>query len=288
MAQTTQNTAELTAEQVSKILTQPLEQASVFLSAGPKIFSTAGPLRVPAFPPSESDDWQFVGEAEEIPEQDYDSGEVTLLPSTMKSVKVITRFTNELARQSVVSLESVLQQRLVMDVAKRVDKQFLSADGDGITTPQGIFAWAATQSIAVGGALTLDALMDGYGLALGAYVDPAKLSLFVRPEDYMQLRKIKDTTGRYLLQPDVSTGALVVPALGATLRLSNHVPAGSMALADMAHVAVARDLNPTVKILDQLYGATDEQGIRTVARYDTKPLNPQAVVKFTGITQPGA
>ena len=33
----------------------------------------------------------------------------TLLPSTMKTVKTITRFSNELARQSVVALDAALQ-----------------------------------------------------------------------------------------------------------------------------------------------------------------------------------
>ena len=50
-----------------------------------------------------------------------DFDEVMLLPSTMKSVEVITRFTNELARQSVVALDAALRDRLVQDVAKKLD-----------------------------------------------------------------------------------------------------------------------------------------------------------------------
>jgi len=52
MAASTTTTASggaLTQEQVQKILVKPLEQASVFLSAGPRIFdvTAAGPVRIP-------------------------------------------------------------------------------------------------------------------------------------------------------------------------------------------------------------------------------------------------
>lgn len=38
---------ELTAEQVLTTLIRPLEDASRFLAAGPRIIDTAGPLRIP-------------------------------------------------------------------------------------------------------------------------------------------------------------------------------------------------------------------------------------------------
>jgi HK97 family phage major capsid protein len=56
------------------------------------------------------------------------------------------------------------------------------------------------------------------------------------------------------------------------------------ALVDFSQIAVARDLAPSVKILDQTYGDYDQQAIRVVARYDAAPLNAQAVVALSGIT----
>lgn len=103
MASGVSNSPELTREQVQAILIQPLEQASVFLASGPRIFDTDGsPVRVPKLTVVTDPSWH--GENEQIDEKDPDFGEVTLLPQTMKSVKVITRFSNELARQSVVAL----------------------------------------------------------------------------------------------------------------------------------------------------------------------------------------
>ena len=60
MALSTVNAPELTAEQVQRILIKPLEQASVFLDAGPRIFdvTAAGVVRIPRLvvPPSEVGD----------------------------------------------------------------------------------------------------------------------------------------------------------------------------------------------------------------------------------------
>lgn len=283
MSTSTTTAAALTAEQVSTILTKPLEQRSIFLAAGPAIFDTNGaPVRIPAMPASEQDTLQWVGENELIPEVDPEFGETELLPSTMKSVKTITRYSNELARQSIVSLDKVLQDRLVADVAGKLDAQFLSAEGDGITTPRGIFAYTGVQDVAVSGEFNVDTLLAAQGVALESNVDLSRLALFVRPGDLMALRGLKDADGRYLLQWD-ATEAGGYRVLGMNALVSAHVPEGRAAIADMSQIAVARDLAPTVKILTERYADYDQQAIRVVARYDAGPLNPAGIVTMSGI-----
>lgn len=283
MAVSTDTASELTREQVSAILTRPLEARSVFLAAGPTIFDTDGsPVRVPGLPASEADSLEWVGENEQIPEVDPDFTETTLLPSTMQSVKVITRYSNELARQSVVALDAALRDRLVSDVAAKIDGQLLSAAGDGVTIPRGLFAYAGTQTVTVAGPLTLDAILDAQGMALGANVEASRLRLVLRPADYMALRGATDGDGRYMLQPDATAGA-VASVLGVPVLISARVPEGRAALVDFSQIAVARDLAPSVKILTERYADFDQQAIRVVARYDAAPLNPAAVVTFDGI-----
>lgn len=284
MAVDTQNTSALTRDQVRVMLTEPLTRFSAFLSAGPTFYDTDGSrVRVPRGFTDQSDEIRannWHGENEQINEVDQDTGdELTLLPDTMKSIKTLTRFSNELARQAIVSLEQALQNRLVRDVASAFDKQFLSDQGDGITTPMGMFAWPGVETIdAV--EFDLDTIMDGYGLFLGNFGHTDGLRLFIRSDDYMTLRKLKDSDGRYLLQPDMSTGGIVVPALGATLAVSNHIPTGQAALVNMSSVAVARDLAPSVTLLTERYADYDQQAIRVVARYDAGLEDNRAMVKF--------
>lgn len=294
MAASTSSATELTREQVANILTRPLEQASIFLSAGPRIFDTDGsPVRVPTEPSfdySDEDGRQgpealpFTGENELIPEADFDPDELQLLPSTMKSVKVITRYSNELARQSIVALESTLRGRLVRDVAARMDAQLLGdSDGAGGTEPRGIFDYAG-QTLDVAGAFTLDHLHDAEGLALTAHVDPSRMVWFIRPEQLVELRKIRSSDGSntYALQPD-ATSSSGYTLLGRRALVTNRTPVGSAALVDMSQVAVARDLAPSVTILRERYADYDQQAIRVVTRYDAGPLNADAIVAVTGI-----
>lgn len=284
MALSTDTTPQLTAEQVAAILTKPLEAASTFLAAGPHIINTAGPLRVPSAPSplADLDALEWTGQNELIPEHEPEFDELTLLPSTMKSIKVITRYSNELARQSVVALDAALRSRLVTDVAAKVDAQLYSDGGDGITTPRGMFAWDGTQDVAVGGALTLDAILDAQALALGANVDQSRLRLFLRPSDYMTLRAAKDADDRYMLQPDAARGATAT-VLGLPVVISPRIPEGRAALADVSQVVVARDVMPSVTVLTERYADYDQQGIRVVTRYDAAPTQPEAVVTFSGV-----
>lgn len=288
MAVSTATATELTQEQVAKILVKPLEAEAKFLAAGPRIFDTASPLRIPKLGGPTVVNW--VGENEQIPEANPDFDEVELLPSTMKSLKTLTRYSNELARQSVVALDAALKDRLVTDVAAKLDSQFFSASGDGTTTPQGLFAWAGTQALAVDGELELDDLHDAEALALGANVDPAAMRWVMTSRELIALRKIKDSSGKYIVESDV-TAANGYTLFGHPVIVSNRIPdttsatpTGRAALVDFSKIAVARDLAPSVKILDQTYGDFDQMAIRVVARYDAKPLNAEAVVKLTGIT----
>lgn len=289
MAVGTNNATELTQEQVAKILVKPLEEAAKFLAAGPRIFDTASPLRIPKLGGPTVVNW--VGENEQIPEANPDFDEIELLPSTMKSLKTLTRYSNELARQSVVALDAALRDRLVTDVAAKLDSQLFSASGDGVVTPQGLFAWAGTQTLAINGIMELDDLHDAEAMALGENVNPAGLRWLMTSRDLIDLRKIKATDGNYIVQPDV-TAAGGYTLLGHPVIVSNRVPddtaptpdTGRAALVDFSQVAVARDVAPSVKILDQTFGDYDQMAIRVVARYDAKPLNPEAVIKLTGIT----
>jgi len=289
MAASTTTVPELTREQVQAILVQPLESKSVFLASGPRIFDTDGSqVRIPKMGAATSPDW--IGENELITEKDVTFDEVVLLPSTMKSVKVITRYSNELARQSVVALDAALRDRLVTDVANKLDTQLLSASGDGVTTPKGLFAYSGVQSVAVGGALTLDHLLDAWGKALSANVDMARLRWVMTPREFTALRKVKDTQNRYQLQPDPTQDG-VFRLFGAPVTVTARVPdtsatpaTGRAALVDFSQIAVARDLAPSVKVLTERYADFDQQAIRVVARYDAAPLNPQAIVTLTGIT----
>jgi len=292
MAASTATTAAggaLTEQQVQAILVKPLEQANVFLSAGPRIFdvTAAGSVRIPELVSMTAPAWH--AENELITEVDATFGEVVLLNGT-KSLKSITRFSNELARSSVVALDSALRDKMVLDVAARLDTAFFT--GTGVAgEPLGLLNYTGVQSTAAVGALTLDKLLDAIALAYSANVDTGRLRWVMPSRTFIALRKLKDTAGQYLLQPDVTADA-PFRLLGIPVLVTNRIPTNggagtneaSVVLADFSQIAVARDIAPSVKLLDQTYAAYDQQAIRVIARYDAAPLNPLAVIVLRGVT----
>ncbi len=289
MASSTVTAPELTQEQVQRILVKPLEAASVFLAAGPRIFdvTAVGVVRIPKLVSMTAPAWH--GENELITEVDPDFGEVTLLDG-VKSVKSITRFSNELARSSVVALDAALRDKMVLDVAAKIDTAFITGDGaNGV--PRGLLNYTGVQQITGVGALSLDDLLDAIALMYSANVDTARLRWMMPSRTFIALRKLKDANGLYILQPD-ATADVAFRLLGIPVVVTNRIPTnggagtneGSVVLADFSQIAVARDLAPSVKLLDQTYADFDQQAIRVVARYDAAPLNPSAIVVLRGVT----
>jgi hypothetical protein len=89
-SETTSANPELLQEQVASLLVQPLEAASVVLSSGPRIFDTASPLRIPKLLSGAT--VGFIEEGGLIPDDaSVDFGEVTLMPSDRRSLKVLLR-----------------------------------------------------------------------------------------------------------------------------------------------------------------------------------------------------
>jgi HK97 family phage major capsid protein len=121
-------------------------------------------------------------------------------------------------------------------------------------------------------------------------VGTTRLRWMMLSRTFIALRKIKDRSGQYLLQPDVTADAplrllgIRSPSPTASSPTAARHQRGQRHAGRFLQIAVARDLAPSVKILDQTYGDFDQQAIRVVARYDAAPLNPSAVIVLRGVT----
>jgi HK97 family phage major capsid protein len=114
---------------------QPLEAAGVVLSSGPRIFDTSGVLRIPKLTGSST--VGFIGENELIP-SDHDTtfDEVVLMTTDRKSIKVIERYSRELARQAVIGIDATLKNRLVKVVSDKMDTALLVGKGQATNEVQ--------------------------------------------------------------------------------------------------------------------------------------------------------
>ncbi|WP_255789330.1 phage major capsid protein [Mycobacteroides abscessus] len=279
----TSGNSTLIQSQVSSLLVQPLEQASTFLAAGPVILDSSSPVRVPRIVNGVTAG--FVAEGAQITDGDVAFDEVTLLPSTMKGLKVLVKLSNELIRTSVVGLEAVLRTRLVTDVANALDAALW--DGAGTSnTIKGIFRQTGIAT----GVLNLsdpDSLIDGLATAQGNKVSPTHWVMTSSSWATLRKNKIAATgTKQYLFDPNGGiAGGTELRLFGLPVIVTDNIPAVStknrVGLVDFSKVVVARDVDAEVKILDQTWGDYDSIGIRVVSRWDTALLQAKAVTLLT-------
>jgi len=271
----------LIQSQVANLLVQPLEQASTFLAAGPVVLDSSSPVRVPRIVNGVTAG--FVAEGAQISDGDVAFDEVTLLPSTLKGLKVLVKMSNELIRTSVVGLEAVLRTRLVTDVANALD----AALWDGAGTSNTIKGILRQTGIATG-TLDLtdpDSLIDGLATAQGNKVNPTHWVMTAA--SFAAIRKVKIASGskQYVVDPTTIQNGTDLRLLGLPVIITDNIPAAStknrVALVDFSKVVVARDVNAEVKILDQTWGDYDSIGIRVVSRWDTALLQAKAVTLLT-------
>ena len=261
----------LIVERVADMLVEPLAAASVILDAGPRIIDSSEPVRVPTLATAFAPDW--VGENELIPEVETAFGELELMPTSRKSIKAIVRVSNELIRMATRGVSQTLQTRLVTDVRDKLDTALLNGDGADDTV---------TGLVNTPGALTgtfdsgdPDSVRAAVAAMSAEEITPSVI--YMNGADFFTMRKVKDTTGRALIQPDVTQGARFT-LHGIPVRVSSKVTAGAPVLVDMSKVVVVRDLAPAVDILTERYAEYDQTGIRVRARYDIGVLHPSAVL----------
>lgn len=263
--------APLIREQVANILVEPLESASVILAAGPKIFNSSEPLRLPTLTGSTDPSW--VAENGLIPDSEVSFDEINLMPSDRKSIKALTKFSNEMARQSAIGLDAVLKARIVKDVANKLDTALLLGDGTAKTVT-GLVNQTGVQT-GVLDTTQADSFLDALALTAAAEVNPNRW--FINGADFFAVRKLKDTNGKYLLESDISKDT-TYRLFGIPVTVTNKLPAGQAVLADMNQVAVVRDIDPSVTVLSERFAEYDQQAIRVVTRYDLGLLHPEGVV----------
>jgi HK97 family phage major capsid protein len=285
--------AELTSEQVARILVNPLQARSVVLAAGPRVFDSQGdPLSIPKLAPMSA--VGMTAENVAVPESDPVFSEVQLLPSSLKSFKRGYRISNELVRHSVLAIATVMGQAIVERTALEIDAAMLTGTSNTIT---GFTSMAGTSGVTLGASVvpTIDNLLDAQGSLLAANASLDTASWFMHPDMFTRLRKIREGsgTGTYMLMngdAGIAEGTPTGPGttfrlLGVPVRVSTQVPGaqagGKLILADMNQVAVGRDTAPSLGVFTETFADSDQLYLRVVARYDIKPLNAAGIYIIT-------
>lgn len=271
MAIDSQNSGALIETQVQSMLVEPLAAESIVLNAGPTLFNSSAPVRIPTIAGDTGASW--VAENEEIPEGTAPAwGELELMPTDRKSLKVIVRVSNELIRMAKIGVSSVLQNKIVADVQAALDDALLTGPGEtneitGILNQKDVETAPFNADV--------DTILDG--LAFMATNEKTPNKIFMSGADFFAIRKLKDGNGQYLLQPDV-TQAGAYQLQGIPVTATNKLPEGTAIMADMKDIAVVRDEHARVDLLTERYAEFDQVGIRVATRYDLGLIRSEGVL----------
>lgn len=280
MPSSTISNATLTQDQVERLLILPLQERSTYLSQGFPMFTSNGePILIPSL--TSFGTATFVAQGTAIPEVNAVTSEIELLSSSVQSIKVLARMSNELVRQSVVNVEAAFSSKLVADVSEMLDRAMWAGGTATTGSPIGMsnFTGNVNAGTAAGTAITSDDLFNVEELGYTENLNMAGARWAMSPATFTHIRKLTDNYGARVLAPSLAEGAPPT-LLGHGYTVTNAVPDTALLLFDPAQIAVGMDQRASVTILDQLYANYDEIAIRVIARFDTKPMNSKAVIKF--------
>ena len=270
----------LTQDQVERLLIMPLQERSTYLSQGFPTFTSNGePIKIPSL--TSFGTATYVAEGTAIPTVSATTSEIELLPSSVRSVKVLARMSNELVRQSVVNVESAFSMKLVRDVSEFLDRA-LWQGGTAVTgSPVGMvnFPNNVNAGTAAGTAITSDLLYEMHELAMENNLADDALRWAMSPKTFTVIRKLSDNYGQRVLQPSLALGAPPT-LLGRPYTVTNNVPDSDLLLFDRSQVAVGMDQRASITLLSETFADFDEVAVRVTARYDTAKMNDEAVVQL--------
>ena len=139
------------------------------------------------------------------------------------------------------------------------DTRLFSASGDGTPLPGACSRGPAPRPSPSAARCRWTTCTTPRGMLLAANTDTSRVRWVMTSREFVAIRKLKDGDDRYQVTPDPTepalTGCSATPSWSPTG--PGHragTPTGRDALVDFSQAAVARDVAPLVKILDQLYG----------------------------------
>lgn len=276
MLTTASGAAVLRPEEVDELLVRPTFDASVAAQVCRVVTTDAGEFRIPVVVEDPSAAW--VAEGAEIPVDDAVLAEVTVTPSKVAGLSVITR---ELAEDSSPEAAAVVGEGLARDLARQIDRAYFGSLA--APAPSGLGALSGVSPVSAGASFTT---LDPFAEAAAA-VEQAGGDVFAwvtTPAVALALARIKTGTGAVtpLLAPG---GDPAQPARrlveGRPLLVSPYVAAGTVWGVPAGRTVLVVRADSRIEIDGSVYFTSDRLALRATMRVGFGFPHPAAVVKIT-------
>ena len=264
----------LTPEQVAELIVRPVMDYSVAVQLSTELHIEAHSLRIPMVTSDPSAAW--VAEGAEITPSDMDFDEMTVTPSKVAGLSIIS---NELADDSSEEAAQMIGDGLARDIARKVDAAYFSnTTSNG---PSGLLSLIGVSPVNAGTAwANTDPFAEALSIAEG---NNTTLTNFVaNPADALAIAKVKKGTGSNepLLSSDPTSPSRRV-LLGVPLLVSSLVAVGTIwgIPKDRSIVVVRKDAS--VEVDTSPFFTSDRTAIRAVMRVGFGFTQNSAIVKIT-------
>ena len=263
-------------------LVEPLRQFSGIYAAGAYVFTTTSGEQVTLPRLASFGAAGAATEAVQLPGTDPSFNQVSFGSKKYGDYRGVS---NELVQDSLFDIEGLVIRLMGENIGISLGQDL--AKGSGTGAPQGI-ATAATVGVTgatgVGGAPSWDNLIDLQESVLAPY--QPKSSWVASNSAVASVRKLKDTSGRYLWEPNGQAGQAST-LLGAPLYRDPFIDAiglgnRSMFYGDFSRYWVRLVGSTRVESSDQALFGSDQKAFRAVLRADGRLLDASAVKAFAG------
>ncbi len=278
----TDNVRSITPDQISQLITLPVQRASVAVQVSTLIQSTATKTRIPLVTADPSAGW--VAEGDEIGASDPTIDDIEVTPAKLAGLTIIT---NELAADSSPAAQSIVGDGLARDIATKLDAAFFGTnliDDDPETRdpvkPRGLEDLIGVNAVTAPSAWTdLDPFeeakvdAEGLGLTLGAFV--------AHPSDVLLLAQLKEssTSKRGLLTPS-AVAATERQIAGVRLIASSAVKVGTVWGIPQIRSVIVQRTNVDLAVDRSAYFTSDRTAVRATMRIGWAFPQPAAIQKI--------
>ena len=266
----------LVPDEFERTLVQGLNENTIIRAHAHVITTSSGLHKIPVVAAHGSAAW--IDEEGAYTESDETFGQVQL---DAHKVGTIIKVSEELLNDAAFDLEGYIRSEFIRRIGDKEEDAFLN--GNGSSKPTGILNETGGGQVGVTTAsttaITSDELIDLFYSLKAPY---RKNAIWVLNDSTVKaIRKLKDSTGNYLLQPALKDGE-VSTILGRPYFTSTYAPeiaAGTktVVFGDLKYYWIGDRQGISFRRLNELYAGNGQVGFLASKRLDGKTVLPEAI-----------
>lgn len=258
-----------------RIITEVKEMCPIL--AGATMYAVKGTLKIPVYGDKTVEDTAHnitVDYAEEFSELTADAGAFTSIDLTGYLVGVLTLIGKSVINNSEIDVFGFIVREIAKRVALFCEKELLTGTGDTYNHCTGALSTTNTLNAESTTEIKADKLIELQAKVPTPY--QANACWTMKPETFTAIRKLKDSTGQYLLQQNGGiTNAFPYTLLGKPVHLSDNMPAigsGNKAVlyGDYSGLSVNMRESMEMQALNEKYATQHAVGLVAWFEMDSK------------------